>query len=576
MSRCFTFLPGLFLAIAALLAGSASGAEDDAYCPPQQFVRNRDLRDFPQYAESYLKTGANQEEAPQVLLDLLVAHGAMRQNEKAQHVRARLILDHPASIQAGFVIGTLQDMDSFRELLKVSLPAYQATGQLGYRYLDKLSQGILYGQSQYGDSFFSEDELRLLAIYALKESGHGDPGRLHRSFKTKQQHLLRAAEILVDGKLSAADKLLKLQECRKSQIVRGIQACCLAQIPSRERGSAAIETVLVENLLDEGELTAALPRIEGLLAQKREARYLVWQAWSLFAAGRIDDATQSLAAVQQKFPADPWAKPARELHAALLTHPENLAAHVEALDRILVGIRENGLAAMQGEMHVAADDGQRLRVSLGIDVDRREAAGSIWRNDELLISLQSNSAGSRLYYVGEQTVHAYPDLWQALMPSFRLDRTPEGKIGFSWHMGSAADTASIKDQVLRSPILRDRRGVEELVASFKRWGMAPAEPFSRDGQTVYRWLSPQAASPELVAYDLILDQEHRIVRLDLGGWMIDRVRYGTSQQVSIAPPKWPDVPVQQHPQIGAELFRLMAAIVELLPSDDPPAVAAQR
>lgn len=60
--------------------------------------------------------------------------------------------------------------------------------------------------------------------------------------------------------------------------------------------------VLVENLLDDGELTAALPRIEGLLAQQREQAELTRTLESAAATYRETSVDELLATMGEIAP----------------------------------------------------------------------------------------------------------------------------------------------------------------------------------------------------------------------------------------------------------------------------------
>ena len=92
----------------------------------------------------------------------------------------------------------------------------------------------------------------------------------------------------------------------------------------------------------------------------------------------------------------------------------------------------------------------------------------------------------------------------------------------------------------------------------------PAPVTTREGLTILLWQRPKEREAGLKRVECALTADSRLHSIESDGFACRNIRYGPAQEVQLAPPLWPELPVQQRREIDpALMMEMFMAVMRL-------------
>ncbi|MFO0885302.1 MAG: hypothetical protein U0894_14120 [Pirellulales bacterium] len=254
---------------------------------PEYFSDRGKPADFIPYAYEFLQANPRDPRAARILFDICMTATAIDNKAAADEAKTQLLLEHPQSLPTTFLFKTLED-DDVRKLLISRFELRTQT--LDRSTLFRLNRALEACQKHYGPA--GDDTFNAQAAIA---SNNPEIAKAHRAMiKKDDSDLARIVDVALNAELSAANKVIRLQEWRDVNTARAYQAYLYQEeLSDEDRKLPSIEILIVENMLVNYQFADALPRLKILRAELDQPKVYYWQATAEAATGDTEGAALS-------------------------------------------------------------------------------------------------------------------------------------------------------------------------------------------------------------------------------------------------------------------------------------------
>ena len=508
-------------------------------------------------------------DSPQALFDAVIWATVRRDTAGLALAQGRLVLEHPGSVYANYVVATFAKSQDYRKLLKDEFTKRQKKIETGFAR--SFCRAVQLGRSWFGNDLLSDENFVVLCALAAYEA-RDYPLEVwcrEKLSQSKNDAFRGIASTVFDNSLTMVQQVCQLHAIEHKSAAMFRQHL-MGQLSEAERESPEMLRVEAEMLLEEGRFNEALPVVDKLLALEESPQFLFWRLWCLAALRRHVEAKAAIESLAQRAPHDPWASCALEFAESIDAWEDNLSALVGLLLPAVDRLRNPVTNSFEGTAVYTADDGRTISVYVAAAVDRGHFELMIRRNDRVILAYRASEGRGRIYCDGDPTIQEFQR--NAFYPVGGINVVPdEDKVNFHWsaNISSAPNAmAESRERIRIAPSLLTPEGMKQALRGqlLAKGSFPVAVVRERDGSHV-TLLHAEARRPKLQRTEIHFSPDAMITRLDSGRLTCKDLKYGSRESVTLSPPRWPDMPVASRDDLeAAALFRLVGAVTSLFQS----------
>jgi tetratricopeptide (TPR) repeat protein len=508
-------------------------------------------------------------DSPRVLFDAVIWATVRRDKAGAAAAQGRLILEHPGSLYADYVVATFAKPQDYRKLLKDEFTKRQEKIEAGFA--KSFCRAVQLGRNWFGQEFLSDEDFVVLCALAAYEA-RDFPLEVwcrDKLSQSKKDAFRGIASTVFDNSLTTMQQVCQLHaiEHKSAALFR---SHLMGKLSEAERERPEILRVEAETLLEEGSFHEALPVVDKLLALEETPQLLFWRLWCLAALGRYQEAKAAIASLAQQAPHDPWTDCANEFGESLDAWEDNLSASVGLFLAAVDRLRHPATTSFEGTVVYTPDAGRTISVYLALVVDRAHFEVMIRQEDRVILAYRALEGRGRIYCDGDPTIQEFQR--NAFYPVAGIQVVPdEEKLRYFWNanISSAPHAmAESRERIRIAPVLLTPEGMAQtLRGQLLAKGNFPAAVVREPDGSRVTLLHAQARRPELRRTEIGFSPNAMITRFDLGWLTCKDLQYGPRESVVLSPPRWPELPVTSRDDLeAATLFRLLGAVTSLFQS----------
>lgn len=518
-------------------------------------------------------------DASRSLFDSLIVATVNRDAPAASQAKARLVLEHPQSIYARYVVTSFAQPADYRKLLRDQLKEHQE--ELGAGFANAFCQAVHLGLAWFGPQFLADDAFLLecaLAGYEARDY-RLKTTCLDKLRQSEKEPTRQIASIAFSDWSTNVEKVLRLHEIDE-QPAPLFEQHFASRLSGAERELPEMLRVAAETLLEDGKFADALPLVEKLVGCEQTPQVLYWRAWCLAATGRTEDAITAIATLQQLAPGDPWAASAVEIGASLHSLEANFAAMADLLLAAAERIRREDNEGVEGTISYRTKDGHTISVYVGVMFGQGAFEAVVHEDGQIVLAYKAAQGQTHAYAGGEPTIQAFRQSATYPVFSCAVD-VQDDNLSYHWNVNmskSAEAISQIRERIKISPTLLTREGLEKVLRrTLQVRGILPAALVRDASGTCLTLLHPQARKPELERSVFRFAPDAALTHVQVGRFACENLRYGPSDAIDLSPPRWPELAVVDREAMdAASTFRMVAAAISLFDSKSASTPAPER
>lgn len=528
---------------------------------PEYFANRGKPADFIPYAYEFLQANPRDPRAARIWFDICMTATAIDNKAAADEAKTQLLMEHPQSLPTIFLFKTLED-DDVRKLLISRFELRTQT--LDRSTLFRFNRALEACQKHYGPA--GDDTFNAQAAIA---SNNPEIAKAHRAMiKKDDSDLARIVDVALNAELSAANKVIRLQEWRDVNTARAYQAYLYQEeLSDEERKLPSIEILMVENMLVNYQFADALPRLKILRAELDQPKVYYWQATAEAATGDTEAALFTLDELRQKFPTSDWAKTSRRLTAAFSTIEESLLEHQTLIKKVHETFVDLPLEVLELDLRIKNENAQAFEAYVAMDLKKDTLELVVKRDEKSILGYRAVTKYSQFFLYGEKKISRFEQ--NGVCPVFHFAVTPRAGggflLGFNCNVslqGQFGMHQSVR-KIVRQPLLQSARSREAFMRHALQSGSFPEAVVTQEGISILRWIRPNFDSAELASFELGIASDNHLKYVGSEAWSIKNIQYGGSD-VKLSVQKWPEMPVETSAEMSrSDLMRLVAGVCTL-------------
>lgn len=562
-SACFMGLAGLCAFAVAALADDKTPAAGK-YLPPEVFLTAGRATEYLPHARLHLQQNAENDNAPRIAMDMLMFATAMQDQAGVQEAKRLLLFQHGGSLPAAYLIVS-SEPDDLGKVLKSTFTSPDRP--LDKRGLQEFHQATMIFLRVHGANLM-DDELRAQAALSAPDAATAATLRQRMSDASEAAKTLAIA---LDARLTSREKFVRLKEFHDFSTARAWQSYLFDhEFGEADRADADVQEVVVENLLTDAKFTPALEILTKLTGASADPKLLFYRGWAEAATDHVPAAVITLRTITERFPESDWAAPAQELAEAIAELSTKLDEHVAGFEELYVGLREHGPEMVELDLNFAeTTPAEPVQILVGLDFAGDGIEFLLRKADKPLLGYSSRSDSSHFFVDGETSIHRFNE--KGPSPQLNLNISPSATgYHFSFSVNFSSSAGNLRKSIsslLDSSAFATREARKDWVRYNMKKGGFPAKVVTIKGERSFRWLFPSPREPKLGVIEVRLTSEGRLSSITWGskGRVHSTVRCGPSDRMALTRRKWPDLPVHEGTELGAdEMFRLLRVGTALL------------
>jgi tetratricopeptide (TPR) repeat protein len=509
------------------------------------------------------------DDSPRALFEAVILATVRRDAAGAALAQSRLVLEHPSSLYADYVVATFAKPQDYRKLLKDEFTRRHK--EIEIRFAKSFCRAVQLGCNWFGNEFLSDEDFVVLCALAAYEA-RDFPLEVwcrNKLSESKNEAFRGIASTVFDNSLTTIQQVCQLHAIEHKSAALFRQHL-MGKLNEAERETPEIVRVEAEMLLEEGAFDKALPVVDKLLVLEETPQLLFWRLWCLAALGRYEEAKAAIESLGQKAPHDPWTDCATEFGESLDAWEDNLSASVGLVLAAVDRLRNPATNSFEGTAVYTADDGRTISVYVAVAFDRAHFELMIRQNDRVMLAYRASEGRGRIYCDGDLTIQEFQR--NAVYPVGSINVVPH-EDGFRYfynaNISSAPNALSESRERIRiaPALLTPEKMTQMLRGPLLAKGNFPAAVVrERDGDRV-TLLRAEARRPKLRRTEIQFSPDAMLTRVDFGQWTCKDLQYGSCESIALSPPRWPELPVTSRDDLEvATLFRLFAAVTSMFQS----------
>jgi hypothetical protein len=501
-------------------------------------------------------------------MDMLMLATFIQDQEGIKEAKRHLLFQYGSSLPASYVIRSSKP-DDLCEFLKSTF--VDADKSLDKTELQRFQIAAARCLRAHGANL-ADDEL--WAQIALSASDADTAAKCCQQIEREDSDTGKLLAIALDAQLSAGEKFVRLQKLPELKTARAWQRYLFAhEFSVKDRADVDIQTAVAENLLTDRKFAPALEVLAKITKDSAGPKLLFYRGWAEGATDQIPAAVDTLKQVTEAHPDSPWAAPARELAEAIAELPKNLDEHVAGFEEMFVALREHAPDSVELQLDGGETPEERVQVLAGLDFPEDGIEFLLRKAGKPLLGYSTRSDGSHFFVDGEASIHQFrkkgpsPHLKLNIAPSLTGSRN---EYAFSFDVHFSSDPGNLRKSIsslLDSPVFATPATRKDFLRYNSKLGGFPAKVVTVNGERSFRWLFPDAREPKLQEIDVRLTSAGRLASIV---WKESEdfkctVHCGTKESMPLTRRGWPDLPMNEGGDLGAEeMFHLLRVAVALL------------
>lgn len=527
--------------------------------PPQAFIAE---------AQRFFAENPDTPDGPRLAMDLLMAGTVVNNADAVKQAQTRLCLDYSGSTQASYAMSTMQSQAQPKGYAKFLSTVFDENVDRLDDYLTKrFTKAVELGIQRIGNQLFSHSPLALRCALVARETGDYRLEAVALSALPKNHDQIGpVVEILTIRGTEAVDRIRALHVLRENAEAQVAERFLISRLPETQRQQPDVQALVAMIHLRRAKLADALRVLDGLSADVTTAQLLYCRGWCHASTGDNLAAVAAWDELRESFPDSPWCAPTEELSGYARGLHSNLRRYARSLLSTVTSIKHLGSGAMEATFTIRPP-GERPPLTLYFGaVPAHNRLEILLRDDfHVVAAYRSHREGCSFYFVGEPLIYqvAAP---LVLAPTVEFRANGDGS--FSWRasvgiQNTLADIPKANQALLESKYLTTLDGVLELLMAKVRSGWIPVPPKGIGGDTVCQWVRAQPDTPQLERFEWRTSADGRVLSILSTLVESKSLRYGRADDIKLAPPGWPELPVATRQQIDpALLLRAAGALLQ--------------
>ena len=554
-----------------------TGSHSFAQVPiPEDYLPNGRVAEYVQAASKFLQSSPNDRFAPRVTFDLYTLFSSIGKTQEAEQLRSKLLLNYPHSFQAGYLITTFEDAGKFAKFLDSLIQSkfQEDPKSLPQSFCRLYKVGL---QRFRGHKDLSENLPLLLKGYVLaqvaKEEDVEKQIRKNLAIKQIEVEDETQQEILVitlSRTFSLPERIQKLHELEGEKLAGFLKTVYLEGLDPESAKLPAMQLIRIENQIEAKEFSDAIDLIEALPAESRNSlnvRY--WKGFCFYALGKDAEALKEFGDIYNTDPNGIWSSTVKAFGEGILNVNEAMSQQADFLHRLFQSLlAETEVFQVKVVYEQSQSEKPPLYVYLGIMPEQNFMEVSFTSGNELIFAYRTTNVDSTLYIQNEALIHHFPKPGPILSPTFDLKKDKDGGFQFSAEASMETNFSAAKkksQKLLETPFLNSKAGIQELLNySYRNQGICPLQPQKVGDEIIHVGLLANKRKPAVRNFKMIQDASGKLVRMEFPEIQLTDFQYGSSANVKLTPPAWPQKQVKKHDQLDISLFFQVFSVLSQL------------
>jgi hypothetical protein len=514
----------------------------DAPVPPEpeQFVDEGRYSDYAAKAESYLIAQPDAPASPRVAMDLLIAAEVFDDRASAIKMSELLLSEYPTSLQARYMVANLHEASDFTGLMAEI--ASEGMQNMPAEFPVKYMQAERLGLARFGATALGSGAPLIRTTLLARLAGDTQmAGACIQLMNSPSQADERQVLIAVaDDSRPVIDRLKQLHTLTNRALAVPFEQYLLDKLSDADRQTSDVLRIEAENDLFTGQLSDSLPLLKKMApGGVLEPRLAFWQAWATAAAGNSADAAALMNQLAQTAGNDPWGKQAADLAPALGNVDNSVNHNVEAALLASRGLT-NGLDQIEAQATYIRPDGVKLDAYFA-HVGGKLFELEIQRDGKTFFVYRDTDKDCTIFLDGQPAIYHSDKPGVVLVPMLAIRRLGNnflfaGGMKFTYQLD---DFETALTNILGSPNLSTRDGLQDLLNSTVRRGIVPLPPTTAGGNTVYAWVKPSLDTPDVTRVEFTVASNDQITAISSGQFNLTNLKYGPAGSFALTKPAMP-------------------------------------
>jgi hypothetical protein len=542
----------------------------DDFPLPERFIQVDDVAGYEQAAQTYLETHADSDFAPRVALDLLMISRIKNQEEIAEAMETKLLLDYPQTVHGTYFRTSYAKGEDYRSRLSTLLEQYVKTPSADFpkKYLAAVDFGVM----KFGNELFNDHDFLLRSAFVAGAAGDTErQNMLLTAFnamakKDDDNKLQPIAALATDETEPLSRRIMGLHEASENPTAGFLRDVLLLRLPAEEKDTPELRPVVAEALLDRKQFQLALPILERLPADQDGDKRLFQRLWSHAMTGDPKRAAELLAQLDQDFPASSWRELGHRVLPAAEAAEKNLDLYVDTF-RTIVNTAKQDFSEFEARLSFQDEESSRkLTAYLAYSNSLKLFEIQLGSGKDLATAYRSTAMGSMLYVKGEPAVRRCLQPGWIFSPNIDVHHVPGENFSLHANFGFTQFGKTFSNDSLESPYLNEPEKIRTLLKRpITRLALLGEVRKTEEGR-IFSLFRPKVLKPETTEYRMVISHDNRILSVHGGPLDIYDVRYGPAKSLKFSPPPWPKRPMITVEEFDPSLIfetigKILAAIV---------------
>jgi hypothetical protein len=297
----------------------------------------------------------------------------------------------------------------------------------------------------------------------------------------------------------------------------------------------------VAELLQTSQFAEALVRLQDLPESEATPQIRFWRTWALAATGQLQAARSQAKAISNETRTDAaWREHAQQLCRLAALSEQNIQHHAAAIVPAAKQLKHAEALSFRGTYQV--DARTRLTADFRMDLQSSDLSISVRRNQTTHIGLRYQNKQLQILSGQDSQIHQYQlkqglPRFQIVLKKAAVEDDQKYEVMFGLGISNASEPVE-PIQIMNSPVINTREGIDELLGYTATRGSFPRGIRTEGDLRVLSWVTPMTDRPEWTENRLAIDDGNRFVTIRLGQINLTRIQYGQRNEIPINNPIW--------------------------------------
>lgn len=556
------------------------------YLPPEGFFAPEAATQdkLPRHIEQaleFLENRPDAPEAPRAAFDAMLTATMMANQQIADKMRVRLLMDYPSTFQARAALSLIPDAPTLRNLITKELERVELrwTPQLSRRYLRAVDLGF----KRFGKDFLIDDRLLFQLALTLRDARFVQLSQaLDEKIVLAKPSLRQSLELLRNTEKTLPETLSELDELRVKykQDLGGLTRIPLRALLQRctaeECERPEVLKVGIDTAWTNGELSLARMRASKLVQAEPNDQHQFALAYMSLVDNDVAAASAALQQILSHGPESPWHEPALQL-AALTQQERRFESQIDQLPMLLKELIAQGYEVSEGRFQFLLNSQVKITGYLGIDLEKHHWEFEVYRNGLPQILYKTTADDSRYFLNGDMVITSVDK--QGLVPCGGLDLSQDstGQFHFKFFPKFVLASEAKSSDLIKLLTQVADQSPNALTESMRRLIFASHSVAggikNLESGVEFSWITFEPFQTVCRTTRIIVNSQQGTLKLNTSDGTEVSLTLGKSQKQKLAPPPWPTLTEVTRPDHDPSfIFRTIALMVQMFQDHPEPKV----